>query len=465
MVSLSKKVCILCGKEFVPKTNAQKVCNEKHYRKCEICGKEFEITRPSNSQRCCSKECSAIKRKQTMLERHGVEYAQQSAEIRAKSEATNLRKFGYAHAAQSQEIKDKEKAIFQERYGVDTPFQMSDFAEKRKQTCLKKYGVEHHLQTQKSLERMKFHYRETCMERFGVPYACMTEQCKNAYPGLISSINKEFASLLQSNNIPFKLEFNLEDKSYDIAIQDTNILIEIDPTYTHSTVATHWNSHRSESSQLEKTLVAQRNGYRCIHVFDWDDWNKILNILKSKIKIFARQCDIISLSEDETRDFENRYHLQNFCRGQICRYGLVHNNEIVQIMTFGKPRYNKKCQWELLRLCSSPMYYVVGGAERLFSHFKDEVNPESVVSYCDLAKFTGDVYFQLGFNLQSTSEPAKIWSKGKSKITNNLLLQRGYDQLFNTNYGTGTSNEQLMLDNGWLPVYDCGQSTFIWRCE
>lgn len=146
MVSLSKKVCILCGKEFVPKTNAQKVCNEKHYRKCEICGKEFEITRPSNSQRCCSKECSAVKRKQTMLERHGVEYAQQSAEIRAKSEATNLRKFGYAHAAQSQEIKNKEKAIFQERYGVDTPFQMTDFAEKRKQTCLKKYGVEHHLQ-------------------------------------------------------------------------------------------------------------------------------------------------------------------------------------------------------------------------------------------------------------------------------------------------------------------------------
>lgn len=45
-------------------------------------------------------------------------------------------------------------------------------------------------------------------------------------------------------------------------------------------------------------------------------------------------------------------------------------------------------------------------------------------------------------------------------ITNNLLLQRGYDQLFGTDFGKGTSNEQLMIENGWLPVYDCGQVVY-----
>ena len=56
--------------------------------------------------------------------------------------------------------------------------------------------------------------------------------------------------------------------------------------------------------------------------------------------------------------------------------------------------------------------------------------------------------------------PQEIWSLEKNKITANLLRQRGYDQLFNTNYGKGSSNEELMLDHGWLPVYDCGQAIY-----
>ena len=30
-----------------------------------------------------------------------------------------------------------------------------------------------------------------------------------------------------------------------------------------------------------------------------------------------------------------------------------------------------------------------------------------------------------------------------------------------TNYRKGTSNEQLMIDYGWLPVYDCGQAIYL----
>lgn len=32
---------------------------------------------------------------------------------------------------------------------------------------------------------------------------------------------------------------------------------------------------------------------------------------------------------------------------------------------------------------------------------------------------------------------------------------------FHTNYRKGTSNEQLMIDYGWLPVYDCGQAIYL----
>ena len=131
-------------------------------------------------------------------------------------------------------------------------------------------------------------------------------------------------------------------------------------------------------------------------------------------------------------------------------------------MTFGKPRYNKKYEWELLRLCSHPDYIVVGGAERLFKHFIKNYDPQSIISYCDTSKFTGNVYNRLGFVLSTINKPSKIWSKGKTYVTDNLLRQHGYDRLFKTNYGKGTSNEQLMIDNGWLSIYDCGQATYLY---
>lgn len=51
--------------------------------------------------------------------------------------------------------------------------------------------------------------------------------------------------------------------------------------------------------------------------------------------------------------------------------------------------------------------------------------------------------------------------KSKKHITDNLLRQQGFDRLFGTSYGKGTSNEQLMLDAGFLEIYDCGQKK--WR--
>ena len=60
--------------------------------------------------------------------------------------------------------------------------------------------------------------------------------------------------------------------------------------------------------------------------------------------------------------------------------------------------------------------------------------------------------------------PQTIWNKPNSKehITDNLLRQRGFDQLFGTSYGKNTDNRSLMLKHGWLPVCDCGQKVFIW---
>ncbi|WP_302320362.1 hypothetical protein, partial [uncultured Duncaniella sp.] len=214
---------------------------------------------------------------------------------------------------------------------------------------------------------------------------------------------------------------------------------------------------------LQKLKIANKHGYRCIHIWDWDDWYKIIPLLSNKKSIYARKCKVFKLYPKVANEFIECNHLQGTCRGQKVCFGLLYNDELVEVMTFGKPRYDKKYDAELLRLCSRSDVNVIGGASRLFKYAIQYMDPESVISYCDISKFNGEVYDKIGMKLVRQTPPQEIWSKGKDYITANLLRQKGYDQLFKANYGKGTSNEQLMLDHGWLPVYDCGQAVYEWR--
>ena len=124
----------------------------------------------------------------------------------------------------------------------------------------------------------------------------------------------------------------------------------------------------------------------------------------------------------------------------------------------------------ILHVVHEPGVNVIGGTEKLFHKFVKEHIPKSIVSYCDRSKFTGDVYKRLGMSLSSTSSPVRHWysyrkSEKMQHITDNFLRQRGFDQIFGTSYGKGTSNEELMLERGYLPVYDCGQFTFTWKYD
>ena len=58
--------------------------------------------------------------------------------------------------------------------------------------------------------------------KYGVPYYCMTDDCKNANGYIISKINKEFSKLLSDNNINNTLEFKIQNMSYDIKVEPNN---------------------------------------------------------------------------------------------------------------------------------------------------------------------------------------------------------------------------------------------------
>ena len=402
------------------------------------------------------------KKKQSALEKYGVEFTLQDPEVREKGKKTMLKRYGVEVPAQSKEIQGKTRNTNLEKYGVEYATQAEEVKEKIKKTNIQRYGVPYTTMS----EDVKDKSKKTNLEKYGVEYFCQHEKCYGANHSRISNINKKFHNLLQNNGVESFLEFIIDSYGYDLKVGNT--LVEIDPFFTHNVTTGPCFGGKERETINEyyhsvKTSIAREHGYNCIHVFDWDDWNKVIDLLRNRGKIPARKCTTKELFKKETDKFLNEYHLQGSTRQFTKAYGLFYEGELVEVMTFGKPRYNKNYEYELLRLCSNSKYSVVGGASKLLKYFEEEVNPESLISYCDLSKFDGSVYEKLGFTLKEQTAPAKHWYNPKTKrhITDNLLRQRGYDQLHKANFGKGTSNEQLMREHDYVEIFDCGQLVFV----
>jgi hypothetical protein len=306
--------------------------------------------------------------------------------------------------------------------------------------------------------------QQTLKEKYGVTNAYALATYTND-----SKVNEAFAQRLETEGLSYNKEFKLTSANgdwyrYDFQVGPYKTLIEIDPWPFHNSTWTPIKGEQPKDPKYHynKSKLARDNDYRCIHIFDWDNIDKIISLLKDRPLTFARKCEVKEvIDKKEAEDFINQYHLQGYVKDKV-RLGLYLENKLISIMTFGTPRYNKNYQWELIRYCSS--YNVIGGAERLFKHFVDTYHPTGIISYCDLSKFSGDTYTKLGFKLKRISSGGKHWYNiyTKQHITDNLLRQRGYDQLFQTHYGNGTSNEELMRADGFVEIYDAGQATYVY---
>ena len=160
---------------------------------CENCGKPIEfLGKPSRMWKTyCSNQCRYSlnrlnKYKQTCLEKYGVEYAQQSNEVKDKAKQTYLEKYGVEHYTN----REKSKQTCLEKYGVESNLNIPEIKEKckeshiknkdkikekSKQTCLEKYGVEYSLQSKQVREKSK----QTCLEKYGVEYSAQTDVVKD----------------------------------------------------------------------------------------------------------------------------------------------------------------------------------------------------------------------------------------------------------------------------------------------
>lgn len=204
---MEKRICVLCGDEFIPKSSRRSMCYKDHYHDCPICGKPVLTDNLHHINTCCSRECSLkkahqnaslfwqthpevvatrqVKIEQTNLDRYGSKnpmgdptirerqqenlkraMSENADEIQRKRDATNLERYGVLHPMQSDEVKSKVEATCMQRYGQKSTLHLPEVEAKTKATLLATLGVDNPAKSDIVRKKME----DTCIDRYGVPH-------------------------------------------------------------------------------------------------------------------------------------------------------------------------------------------------------------------------------------------------------------------------------------------------------
>jgi very-short-patch-repair endonuclease len=288
-------------------------------------------------------------------------------------------------------------------------------------------------------------YISTEFRRLGTPLRQKTQS------SIERSLFDDISSIVRAKQSDRNLINPLE---LDIIIPQHKLAIEVNGAY--------WHSKKDRNYHLRKTNLTQQSGYHLLHFTDYD-LNMKYDICRSLIlancgifdnRIYARNCTIQFVNTGDYKNFCNENHIQGFCGASI-KLGLYHKDELVSIMSFAKPRFNKKIDFEMIRYCNKLNVQIIGGASKLFNQFKKLHPNSSCISYCSRDKFTGDFHKYLGFELERITPPGYVWIS-KDDIKSRYQCQKH-------KLHTSLTENEYMSSLGYNKLYDCGQLVYTYK--
>jgi len=277
-----------------------------------------------------------------------------------------------------------------------------------------------------------------------------------------SNSEKEIVEFIKNNYDGWIIENDrsiLGGRELDIVLPDLGLAFEYNGIYWHSEKHVDKQYHADKSNQVNDFE------YQLIHIYE-DDWlnkkeliqSKILSLLGKSYKIPARKCLIKEISYP--KEFLNDNHLQGTGSPTKYNYGLYYNEELVAVMTFGKPRFNTQYDFELIRYCSLSGITVVGGASKLLKYFRTN-NSGSIISYSNRSWSNGKLYKILGFKYSHTSEPNYKYYKKLNSLTRYECQKHKLKTLFPNTYKDELTEREIMNLEGYYAVYDSGNDVWV----
>jgi len=393
----------------------------------------------------------------------------------------SLKKYGTKYSLQNKDIQNKRKATCIEKYGVDNPSKNKEIIRKlqlKSKITFKENFYKQLINGTRLLNKVEplfkldeysdIHkrYKWLCLE-------CNTEFEDNLASGKIpycpecnkkyhSKFEKEISNFLESLNIKFIQNDRQLIKPFelDFVIPKHKIAIEFDGVYWHSE-----NINSDKNYHLNKTIDCKEQEYQLIHIFE-DEWKTkqeiVKSILKSKLgiydfKIGARKCILKELTYKDIKKFIKENHIQGSVYSSI-NIGLFYQDELVQVCTFSKSRFNKKYDYELLRFCSKLNTQVIGGLSKCISYFKKNYSG-TLISYADKRYSDGLGYLSSGFKLVGNSKLNYWYILNGNRYSRIQFQKHKLSKLLSSFNPSLTEWENMQL-NGYNRIWDCGNLIF-----
>lgn len=446
--------------------------------KCKICNSPVSFDKGNNEYRIyCSKECQY---KDTSLYKDIVAKKKElygNGNNFKKITETNIKKYGVIVPIQNDQIKQKIKETNIRKYGVQNPQQNKEIKNKTTTTLLEKYNSKSSFKNQnienlnyEDIKRLNYEDKLTSREiakRFDVSPSYIQKLFKNNNDYMRLGLSSYEKTLIDTLGIGTPI---VNDKSIispyeiDLYYPEYNLAIEFNGSYWHSEL-----QGKGKYYHLEKSKLCNEKGIHLIHI--WEHiYNKNPDIYHSIIKNFvgfnerfyARTLLIKEVSKVEERNFLENSHIQGYSPSKVS-LGLYRGEEILQILTFSKPRYNKKYEWEILRFATKINTSVIGGVSKLFKHFRNTYNPINIITYSDKSIFKGNIYHNIGFNYVGDSQPNYYYSKNYINFHSRVKYQKHKLKRLFENFNPDISEWENMKNNGYDRIWDCGNSVWVWE--
>lgn len=487
--------------------------------KCKRCGNIISLDNALQGKVYCSVKCAQNsestlnRRKETNIKNLGCEFPAQNKSSKEKFKKTMIEKYGAEYSLQSKQIREKYKKTMQEKYNCVHPFYSQQIKNTFKQTMINRYGCDHPSKIkelrQKSskkqreegynlilskwnnyvvplftLEEYKGHkrgiiYKWKCVKcnnvfqqeiyTTGLGKSGNIPRCEKCYPYHTSSLMEKeiviFIRSIYSKEIILNSRQIINPYQIDIYLPEKQFAIEFDGFYWHND-----KSGKNKDYHIMKTQLCQQKGIQLIHIFE-DEWIKYQNIVKDRIKsllgiydrkIYARKCVINEISTSIKNKFLQENHIQGVDSSSV-KLGLYYNDELVAVMTFGKPRFNKKYDFQLIRYASRLGTQVIGGCSKLLKHFVKHHANVSIISYADRRFSTGKLYKSIGFELVGKSQPNYWWCKNKVKLSRYQCQKYKLKNILGDKFDKNLTEEENMRLNDFDKVYDCGNLIYLYK--
>lgn len=442
---------------------------------------------------------------QQNLETYGVKHYSSTQECKDKVKSTNLKNLGVEYPMQSDICKKKFKKTCLDNYGVDHPSKSKELQDAKSKRLQELYGPNYKqvLWGKPNISQMKRSYlhfiskskvvnpcftleqfiecRLTGVEDFefeckrcgkkfmsnwdnGIARPC--PYCANSGISKAESTLHDFvASLVGEVNTYHNDRHLLSPLELDVFIPSKKLAIEYDGLYWHND-----EQQPNHKYHLMKTELCEAKGVRLIHIFE-NEWLFKHSIVESRLKdllgmpsntVFARKCSVEEIENGSSMNFQEANHLQGAVNAKV-NLGLYFKDELVSLMTFGKPRFDKKHEWELLRFCNKLGYHIPGAASKLLKHFERNWHPKSIVSYADRRWSQGKLYEALGFKLDHVSAP-NYWYFNDYKtmeLQSRIKFQKHNLSTLLSNFDPSKSEVENMKSNGYHRIFDCGNLVYV----